>query len=218
MREVLRVKIKSWTASFRPPTFQAGYQPTLPVPPPSTIQGLLSAAKGEVISFSDLDFFGYVFLSGGFGIDLERIYPTGKPETEVIKREVLFDNELYLYLPKNWESYFKKPKYQLLMGRSCDLATVQEIKKMELKEKEGVPVGGTVVPINTGIPGIVQALPVEFDYTSSPREAKIVRPFIILPFPKTMGLKKRQIYRGKLLYDPELDIGVWLYESMSGKV
>lgn len=218
MREVLRVKIKSWTASFRYPTFQAGYQPTLPVPPPSTIQGLLSAAKGEIVSLDNLEFFGYVFVSNGSGIDLERIYPLGKLETEVLQREVLFDNELFLYLPTDWEKWFKKPKYQLLLGRSCDLATVEKIKIIKLERRSNIPIGGTVLPIDVGIPGIVQSLPIEFEYATIPRKAKKVKPFIVLPFPKSIGQRKRQTFEGEIFYDPELEIAVWLYESMSGKV
>lgn len=218
MKEVVRVKIHSWTASFRYPTFQAGYQPSLSVPPPSTIQGLLSAAKGNIVYFSDLEFFGYVFISNGLGLDLERIYPLGKQETDVIHREVLFDNELFLYLPREWENYFKKPRYQLLLGRSCDLATVEEIKKMVLEKRENVPIGGTVVPVDAGIPGVVHALPVEFEYGTIPRRAKNVRPFIILPFPRTLGQKKRQIFNKETFYDPELELGVWLHENVSSKI
>ena len=215
---MIRVRIKSWTASFRYPTFQSGYQPTLPVPPLSTIQGLLSAARGEIVSFSEIPFVGYVFKSEGKGVDLERIYALGKTETDVIKREVLLDNTLYLYLPDEWEKYFRKPKFQLLLGRSSDIATVEKIEKIELEERANVPVGGTIVPVASGLPGLVHALPVEFDYSTIPRRAKIVKPFTILPFPRNTAQRKRQTYNGKLLYDPEVNIGVWLYESLHGKV
>ena len=215
---MIRVKIKSWTASFRYPTFQSGYQPTLPVPPLSTIQGLLSAAKGEIVSFSEIPFIGYVFKSEGDGVDLERIYALGKPETDVIKRRVLLDNTLCLYVPDEWREHFRKPKFQLLLGRSSDIATVEEIKKIELEERVNVPVGGTVVPIASGLPGLVHALPVEFDYSTIPRRAKMVKPFTILPFPRNLAQRRRQVYNGKLPYDPEIDIGVWLYESLHGKI
>lgn len=212
------VKIRSWTASFRYPTFQSGYQPTLPVPPLSTIQGVLSAAKGEIISFNEIPFIGYVFKSEGKGVDLEKIYALGKPETDVIKREILLDNTLYLYLPDEWKKYFKKPKFQLLLGRSEDIATVEKIEKIELEEKENVPVGGTIVPIASGLPGLVHALPVEFDYSKIPRRAKIVKPFTVLPFPRNSSQRKRQTYNDKLLYDPELEIGIWIHESLHGEI
>jgi len=211
---MIRIKIKSWTASFRYPTFQSGYQPTLPVPPLSTIQGILSAARGKITSFSEVSFVGYVFRSEGKGEDLERIYALGKPETDVMRREVLFNNTLYLFLPDEWEEYFRRPRFQLLLGRSSDIATVEEIKKVELEEKVDVPVGGTVVPITSGLPGLVHALPVEFDYSTIPRKVKTVKAFTVLPFPKNAAQKRRQIYEDKLLYDSELDIGVWLYEDL----
>jgi CRISPR-associated protein Cas5t len=213
---MIRVKIKSWTASFRYPTFQSGYQPTLPIPPLSTIQGILSAARGEITSFSEVSFVGYVFLSEGEGEDLERIYALSKPETDVIRRKVLFNNTLYLFLPDEWGEYFKKPRFQLLLGRSSDIATVEEIKKVKLEEKTDIPVGGTVVPITSGLPGLVHALPIEFDYSTIPRKVKSVKAFTILPFPKNAAQKRRQIYEGKLPYDSELGIGVWLYEGLHG--
>ncbi|AKG92218.1 CRISPR-associated protein, Cas5t family [Geoglobus ahangari] len=215
---MIRVKIKSWTASFRYPTFQSGYQPTLPVPPLSTIQGILSAARGEVVSFTEIPFVGYVFKSGGRGVDLERIYALGKTETDVIKREVLFDNTLYLYLPDEWENYFRRPRYQLLLGRSSDMATVESVEKVKLEEKTNVPVGGTIVPATSGLPGLVHALPVEFDYSTIPRRARMARPFTVLPFPRNNAQRKRQTYGGKLLYDSEINIGVWIYEGLHGKV
>jgi len=215
---MIRVKIKSWTASFRYPTFQSGYQPTLPVPPLSTIQGILSAARGEIMSFGEIPFVGYVFKSEGMGVDLERIHALGKTETDVIRREVLFDNTLYLYLPDEWKKYFRKPKFQLLLGRSSDIATVEKIDEIKLEERADVPVGGTIVPIDSGLPGLVHALPVEFDYSTIPRRAKIVKPFTILPFPRNLAQRKRQTYGGKLPYDPEIDIGVWIYEDLHGKV
>lgn len=131
----------------------------------------------------------------------------GKPETDVIKREILFNNTLYLYLPDKWIDYFKKPKYTLLLGRSSDLATVESIEHIKLIPKENSPLRGTIVPLYTGLPGIVHALPVEFDYSTIPRVPKIVKPFIIIPF------HRKTIYPEKLRFDEELELGVFLYES-----
>ncbi len=205
---MIRVKLKAWTASFRFPTFQSGYQPTLPVPPPSTIQGILSAVKGEPVYLTEMPYVGYIFRSGGKGVDLEKIYALGKVETDIMKREFHYNAELYLYLPDEWKELFERPSYQLLLGRSSDVATVDEIKKVELEEKEA-PLGGTVVPIELGLPGMIHALIVEYDYSTVPRRAKLVRPFVVLPFPKTPVERRRQT--AKSLYDPELGIGVYLY-------
>ncbi|WP_461864473.1 type I-B CRISPR-associated protein Cas5b [Thermococcus sp.] len=205
---MIRVKLKAWTASFRFPTFQSGYQPTLPVPPPSTIQGILSAVKGEPVYLTEMPYVGYVFRSGGKGVDLEKIYALGKVETDIMKREFHYNVELYLYLPDEWKELFERPRYQLLLGRSSDVATVDEIKKVELGEKEA-PLGGTVVPIELGLPGMIHALIVEYDYSTVPRVAKLVKPFVVLPFPRTPAERRRQT--AKALYDPELGIGVYLH-------
>lgn len=205
---MIRVKLRAWTASFRFPTFQSGYQPTLPVPPPSTIQGVLSAAKGEPVYLTEIPYVGYVFRSEGLGVDLEKIYALGKVETDIMRREFHYGAELYLYLSDEWEEHFKRPKYQLLLGRSSDVATVEEIKRVELEEKEA-PLGGTVVPIGIGLPGMVHSLVVEYDYSSVPRRARLVKPFVVLPFPRTPGERRRQTR--KAIYDPELDIGVYLH-------
>ncbi|WP_456365600.1 type I-B CRISPR-associated protein Cas5b [Thermococcus sp.] len=205
---MIRVKLKAWTASFRFPTFQSGYQPTLPVPPPSTIQGLLSAAKGEPVYLTEIPYVGYIFKSNGKGVDLEKIYALGKVETDIMKREFHYNAELYLYLPDYWEEHFKRPCYQLLLGRSSDIATVEEIKAVELEEKEA-PLGGTVVPINLGLPGMIHSLVVEYDYSSVPRMAKLVKPFVVLPFPRAPVERRRQTARA--IYDQELDIGVYLH-------
>ena len=125
-----------------------------------------------------------------------------------MKREFHYNVELYLYLPDEWKELFERPRYQLLLGRSSDVATVDEIKKVELEEKEA-PLGGTVIPIELGLPGMIHALIVEYDYSTVPRMAKLVKPFVVLPFPRTPAERRRQT--AKALYDPELGIGVYLH-------
>ena len=69
----LRILIEGWTASFRYPAFISGFQPTLPVPPLSTIYGLLSAAKGELVTPDETNV-GFVFDYDAKAVDLETIY------------------------------------------------------------------------------------------------------------------------------------------------
>ena len=100
--EVYRIKISSWTASFRYPNLISGYQPTLDVPPISTVLGLINAASGKYIEHSDLAI-GYYFEYGAKAIDLETIYqvelkttktgayPSNLTKSNVINREFLFD-------------------------------------------------------------------------------------------------------------------------------
>jgi CRISPR-associated protein Cas5t len=169
--EAYRVKISSWTSSFRYPNIISGFQPTLEVPPISTVLGLINAASGSYIDFSD-EQIGYYFEYDIKGVDLETIYqverhktqgyPQNRTKSNVINREFLFDCKLFLYL-QNEEliEYLKNPYYSLVLGRSGDLASVDEITKVELTEIQNASkVKGQVIPFNGNyLPGEIQALP-----------------------------------------------------------
>ena len=45
---IYRIEITSWTASFRYPNIISGYQPTLCVPPLSTVLGLINACAESI--------------------------------------------------------------------------------------------------------------------------------------------------------------------------
>ena len=210
---MIRITLKTWTSSFRYPTFQSGYQPTLYVPPISTVLGLLSAAKGDIVSLEDVEYIGYIFINNGLGIDLEKTYMLGeKQKADVLKREILVDNILYLYLPNEWETFFLKPKYQLLLGRSCDLVSIEEIKKVDLKQRQITPFSGVILPLELQVSGQIFTLPIEFKYENGLRKIKKVKPFVIISFSK----KKRKYFQGnhpKVFFDEELDLGVYLYDK-----
>jgi CRISPR-associated protein Cas5t len=202
-----RVHILGWTASFRYPVFMAGCQPTLPVPPLSTIYGLLSAAKGAMVTPEDVDV-GYVFKSSGRAVDLETIYELAEPlraKSNVCRREMLFEPSLYVYLNKpEIAEAFGKSRYPLLIGRSTELAMVEEIREVELKEKTGVLIGGTVIPFPTdGIFGPLQALPTHFT-DEIPRRAIGTRPFYLVD--SFINYDNRP-----MPYDEEKGWGVWFH-------
>ena len=204
-----RIKITSWTSSFRYPIFVYGYQPTLPVPPYSTIYGLISAACGKPISPEDVDV-KYVFKSDAKGIDLETIYEweIGRiSKSNVVKREFLFRPGLYLYIKeKEIADCFRKPYYPLLLGRSTELAFVEEIKKVNLIEKENFMVGGIILPFPPSwvLSGVIQALPTHFSDTF-PRKAIGTRPWFLV--------KDFQKYKGKGWVDEEKGWGVIIKEE-----
>src|SRR5205085_2491236 len=140
--KVARIFIRGWTASFRYPIFISGFQPTLPVPPLSTIYGLLSAAKGELVTPSDTTV-GFVFQSQGRAVDLESIYELHatplRANTNVVKRELLYEPELFLYITDlTFVDYFRLPNYPLLLGRSTELAMVVKSEPFELEERSNV--------------------------------------------------------------------------------
>lgn len=205
--KTLRITLTSWTSSFRYPGYMIGYQPTLQIPPLSTVYGLISAAKGEDVGPSDVSV-GYVFLHEGQGEDLESIYEISsgwKAKTNIIRRQFLFNCRLYLYLSDlSFAKYFRKPKYQLLLGRTSDLASVKEIAEIELKTKERSRFGNTTVPFGTeNAFGTIQALPAYFDNSTIPRKAMNVSRYLIM---NEFGKSAKE-----LPYDPDLDWGIYFH-------
>ncbi len=204
-----RIKITGWISSFRYPIFVYGYQPTLPVPPYSTIYGLLSAACGRTISPEDSDV-KFVFKSSGKGVDLETVYEWSFnkiSKTNVIKREFLMNPELYLYIENEDLAFcFRKPAYPLLLGRSTELAFVEEIRRVKLVKKNSFTVGGVLLPFPPmrSLNGMVQALPTHFTQTL-PREPRGTRAWLIV--------KDFQEYQGIGWVDEEKGWGVIIEEE-----
>jgi len=203
-----RIHLNGWTASFRYPLFISGFQPTLPIPPLSTVYGIISSAKGVLITPKDLSI-GYVFTSAGMAVDLETIYELSEPlraKSNVCKREVLFEPNLYLYFEDTeYVECFKKPYYPLLIGRSTELAMVKEIAEVELDDKKNILLGGTLIPFpQEGIHGPLQALPTHFS-DSIPRKAAGTKPYYIL--------KDFIMYDANPLpFDEQLGWGIWMHK------
>lgn len=186
-----RIKINSWTSSFRYPNLISGYQPTLEVPPVSTVMGLINAASGKYLKGREIEI-GYYFDFKIKGIDLETIYqvkgndrnyPDNNVKSNVIQREFLFDCHLFLFLTdQELVSFFSKPAYQLLLGRSSDLAGVENIVDDDLVEVENARFAGQVIPFNGNhLPGQIQALPKYFS-NSIPRNNIGTEPFSVISY------------------------------------
>lgn len=175
--ELYSIDIRSWTSSFRYPNLISGIQPTLEVPPISTVLGLINAAAGHYISYKELTI-GYYFEFQGKETDLETIYmidsnkgkATNNAKSNVIKREFLFENLLRLYVADEAiANYLRSPVYSLVLGRMNDLAfvDVSSIKNVNLEEvKQAGNIRGQIVPFaNNYLPGVIQALPKYFTNT-----------------------------------------------------
>ncbi len=188
-----RIKISSWTASFRYPNLISGYQPTLDVPPISTVLGLLNAAAGKYIEHSQLKF-GYYFEYEAKATDLETIYqielkttksgsyPSNSTKSNVMKREFLYNCHLYIYLQdKELVEYLQKPYYSLVLGRSGDLVTVDAIDEVELvKNTAPKNIKGQIIPFSENyLPGEIQALPKYFT-NSIPRNNIGTEPYSVI--------------------------------------
>jgi len=206
--KVLRVHITGWTASFRHPLFISGAQPTLPVPPLSTLYGLLSATHGDYVTPEDTPL-GFVFQCSGKAVDIETVYEFDKQfkaKSNICKREFLIDPDLYLYIPElSFTSAFERPYYPLLLGRSTELATVSDMKIIDLEITEKVEYGHTLLPFPMEqIYGPILALPTHFS-AERPRQPLGVQVFYLL--------SEVILYSGsELLRDPELGWGVYIHQ------
>jgi len=188
---VYRIKISSWTSSFRYPNIMSGFQPTMDVPPISTVLGIINSCAGEYQRFSNTEL-GYYFEYEAKSVDLETIYmvevnknaPTNKVKSNVIKREFLYGCKLYIYLTdEKIVKLFRNPVYQVLLGRSTDLATIEEITTLNLPEIENASkIKGQIMPVSVGLfPGNMQALPIYFTDTI-PRRNIGTQPFSVISY------------------------------------
>jgi len=189
--KAFRIKINSWTSSFRYPNLISGFQPTLEVPPVSTVMGLINAASGKYMENRALEL-GYYFDFKIKTVDLETIYqikandrnfPENAVKSNVIQREFLYDCRLFLYLTDGeMVSCFHQPVYQLLLGRSGDLAGIESIMEVELKEVSNARFAGQVIPFNGNyLPGQIQALPRYFSNTI-PRKNLGTEPYSVISY------------------------------------
>ncbi|MFW5804832.1 MAG: type I-B CRISPR-associated protein Cas5b [bacterium] len=188
-----RVKIHSWTSSFRYPNLISGYQPTLDVPPISTVLGLINASAGKYLDYKNI-VIGYYFEYDAKATDLETMYqielktsrnhnfPSNTVKSNIMNREFLFNCNLYIYLQdKEIVDYFKNPYYQLVLGRSVDLASVDSIVEVDLKPtNEPEELKGQIIPFTgNNLPGVIQALPKYFSDTI-PRNNIGTEPYSII--------------------------------------
>ncbi len=184
--EVYKINLSSWTASFRYPNMISGIQPTLPVPPLSTINGLISSAMGKPFIIKN-EKIAFVCFYNGKQIDLETIYQIKSGQlkgitSNVVKREFLSDVNLCIYTDSlQIAKAFEAPYFQILIGRSGDLATVDRIDKLEIKNKEELSnLKGTIIPLEKHfLPAPIQALPICFSETI-PRKNISTKPYYLL--------------------------------------
>jgi len=164
-------------------------QPTLEVPPVSTIMGLINAAAGYYVNNPTIRL-GYYFRYEMEGEDLETIYqikskdgrPTNEAKSNVITRQFLYNNFLRIYTPdKQIADYFAQPYYPLVLGRMNDLATiVRKPEKIKLEEKAyATAISGQVIPFTYQLPGQIQALPQYFT-DEFPRKNRGTMPYSII--------------------------------------
>lgn len=221
--KIYRIKISSWTSSFRYPNVISGYQPTLLVPPISTVLGIMNSCSGTYLIHDQLKL-GYYFDYEAKAVDLETIYqvenntqgiPMNQTKSNVIRREFLFNTRLYIYLfDGQYVDLFRNPTYQLLLGRSNDIATIETIEELELEEiNNATKIVGQLVPLaNNYLPGGIQALPLYFTNTI-PRNNIGTQAFSVIPHDASDFSTQLNAYRDTI---GEKEIDIYIHELYLG--
>jgi CRISPR-associated protein Cas5t len=217
--DCLRITIEAQSAAFFAPGYNNEGCASLPVPPPSAIQGLVSAALGrQVRDFRAgwrLDFASYYE-------DYEKIVPARRTPTSEdfepyrsgyrmvrtpVKRKYLIEPCLTLYTDRQYKAAFHSPYHTLRLGRSQDLAWVRDITTVTLRPVTEGDVKGVVVPFPIpagGVAAFLWAVPASADGYGE-RTWTRPKPFAFL--------SHRQRLRGlsEFYLDPETDLAVPFY-------
>jgi CRISPR-associated protein Cas5t len=164
--KALRIEMEGTATSFRFPHLHVGRQPSYPMPPPATIYGHICSAVGEWVPH-DSTRFAYSFFHNGVGHDLELLHiaavGSGRldkswgyvknidVQTNVLPRQILLHPRLILYLDagertEEWVSFFRSPRYPVLLGRSQDLAAYRTVEIVELERSEFGYFENTILP------------------------------------------------------------------------
>jgi CRISPR-associated protein Cas5t len=180
--EVLKIVAEGMTTSFRYPHFMQGVQPTYEMPPPATIYGHICSALGEWVTPEGVQFayhFTYqarfddvehthVLVPAGGKLPGSRIPKALEGQVNPFKRIILFRPRLILYLNRpEWESYFRSPRYAVVLGRSQDLFAYTHVGVVRLEVSERAYFEHTLAPyrmtLQTGR-GYVVLMPRFLDY------------------------------------------------------
>lgn len=154
--EALRVELHAPIASFRDPLFP-GVTRCLPVPPPSTLRGMLAAATGRPVETVTL---GVAAHAEGGGTDTETYHPiaadgtnpavggrvrAGKGGATVRERPFLADLRVTLWIPapdgERLAAALRRPVWGLRLGRSQDLVHIRALTWTTLQPAEQALVG-----------------------------------------------------------------------------
>ncbi|MFF2025274.1 CRISPR-associated protein Cas5 [Streptomyces sp. NPDC058171] len=158
---VWRAEFWAPVASFRDPLFP-GVSRCLPLPPPSTVRGLLAAATGRP---AESLAFGMAARAGGSGVDAETYHPIaadgrnpavsgrvrpGKGGMTIRDRPFLTDVHLTLWLPgedgDRIARALRRPRWPLRLGRSQDVVHPLKLSPITLRPAERAVVDHALAP------------------------------------------------------------------------
>lgn len=179
-KKLLYVHIRGWTATFRLPLLYSGTGLTSPVPPYSTILGMMGCMAAQDLSPDVVGRVGYIFRSDSKAIDLEttkrlsmnekgELGPNTRKGDGIARRQFHINPELHLYLENlQLRHIFEAPQNIPTLGRSQDVCWIESVKEVSCEQESEGCVRGTLVPFPTnGATGLILLLPDWFDNTKA---------------------------------------------------
>jgi CRISPR-associated Cas5-like protein len=159
--DAVRAEFYAPVASFRDPMFP-GVTRCLPVPPPSTLRGMLAAATGNPAEPVTL---GFAARAQGGGTDLETYHPVstdgGNPavagRVRAVKGGMTIRNrpflamlEVTVWIPEpdadRIAAALRRPVWGLRLGRSQDAVYLRSLTRVRLEPTENTVVGHALAP------------------------------------------------------------------------
>lgn len=152
----LHVQLEGFSAFFRLPFIVTGTQLSSPLPPYSTLLGLISCCAGRNIIPQETRI-GYEYKIRGTTFELERtdrlemdnkgrLKPNPKGQG-VSYREIHIAPILDLYITNiNLKAIFEKPVGTPCLGRSQDIVWINHIEEIDFIEKNEGKIGATLLP------------------------------------------------------------------------
>ena len=177
MKEFIYLSLRGETASFKVPQVYQGFLLSLPVPPYSSILGILSKICSREITPKD-GRIGFRYSFQGVGKDLETYHrwerkksgKYGYTGTAVRSREIHYKPHLELILDNtDLLPELQNPVQTPTLGRSQDIASIDELRIVQGEPIPEAVIADTLVRLedlgDAIIPGMLYNLPEVFDYT-----------------------------------------------------
>lgn len=164
MDKVLEIQLSGWTATPRLPFVLSGNALCMPVPPYSTILGILGCCLGRFISPGEVKV-GFRYLYDTVALDIEtrrRLQFDGKKiknhdkGSDAYIREFHTNPYLTIWIDRlDWIDFFKSPVGTPSLGRSQDLLPIKTVSVKEVVHISEGYIKGCMIPFDTNqtIPG-----------------------------------------------------------------
>ncbi|MFH1472135.1 MAG: CRISPR-associated protein Cas5 [Nanoarchaeota archaeon] len=204
--KLLHVNITGWTATFRLPLAYSGPGLTSPLPPYSTLLGLIGSVCGREVKHNETRI-GYTFSGKGTATDMETSHRLKmengilkeQKQTAVAKRQFIIKPALDIYLDNlEFKHCFEYPQNPPCLGRSQDIAWVTLVEEVDAEPiSEGI-VRGTLVPFSESpVAGLILPLPDYFNnsQTGFTREIGKLRTYVAVKYNAPVKISRENLYK-----------------------